>query len=126
MRRIWIAVTMLAAITALSVWWVQEAEAFTGQAASYVEQAQQSAQEGDMDAAHLQIQRAQQVWDLRRGLYGAMMRHQEADEITMDFAAAEVNAGLERREEFLVLCAQLLTELHHIADMERPRLYNIL
>ncbi len=126
MKRMWIAVAMLAVITAFSIWWVWEAHHFTEQVAATVAQAQTSAEQENLDGALQQIRKASRQWSSKRNLYGAMMRHQEADDITVDLAAAEANAQHGQREEFLVLCAQLLANLRHIADMETPKLYNIL
>jgi hypothetical protein len=126
MKRFWLAAAVLAVLTGLSVWWVWESARFTDEVADLVTTAQAAAEEDDLEAAHAVIGQAAQQWESKRGVFGSMMRHQEADDITADFSEAEAQISCGQREEFLALCARLLSGLHHIADMEAPHFYNIL
>lgn len=82
--------------------------------------------EDDFPAAVAFADEAQRAFDRRRELLGALLSHEELDEIAIAFSALEVYGAEGSREEFRVRCEELLFRLRHVAEMDVPFYYNFL
>ena len=91
-----------------------------------VTEAQERAEAGDWNGAREKLDAAQQAWRTAQTYFHIVMVHDELDELESRFAAAEGYAEREDDTEFRVSCAQLLTQLMILTEMQDISLRNIL
>ena len=90
---------------------------------------QQALELGDREyfsQAQTLTEEALDLWNAHRGFFGVILRHDEADEVNAAFEELREYVRNDCIEEFEPACARLIEQIHHIADMERPRYYNVL
>lgn len=112
MRRVWMALALLALLVFGSWWSLRAVERTTADIAALIEA-------GELDAAHRR-------WDEAQTLLGSLLLHDELDtaDRLFDRVLAAQDAGdagnlaLDRTE--------LLSQLRHLPDLERPSLINLL
>ncbi|MCI8525211.1 MAG: DUF4363 family protein [Oscillospiraceae bacterium] len=95
-------------------------------AATILEKARGAAEAGDFDAAARLTAQAKEFWESRRGFFGMVLRHAEADQVNSAFRALLAYAENRCTEEFEPTCAELIEQIRHLSEMEAPHYYNIL
>ena len=58
--------------------------------------------------------------------FGLALRHEEVDDVISRFAALNQYAVLADRDDFLAGCAELMSAVRHLREMELPTVENIL
>ena len=67
-----------------------------------------------------------EYWRRRRGFFGMVLRHTEADQVNSTFRQLVEYAQNGCAEEFEPTCADLIEQINHLCDMEKPYYYNVL
>nr|WP_297274588.1 DUF4363 family protein [uncultured Agathobaculum sp.] len=112
MRRLCIALLLLALLIWGSWWSLHAVEQVTGSIVRKIEA-------GELDKAH-------QQWDSAQLLLGSLLLHDEIDQADrlFDRVLAAHEAG--STDDFLLDCTELLAQLNHLPDLERPSFINLL
>lgn len=126
MKRLWIALALLAAVFAAVLWNSQALVSFTGELTDLLSQAGVQAGTEDWAGADELTRRAQDQWTAREDYLHIMLRHGDTDEIDTGFQ--EVLAYLECRdvEEYAAANARLMARLDRLSEAERLTLNNVL
>ena len=98
---------------------------FTDHAAAALETARKLAADGDYPAAAAQVRAAWRYWEARRGFFGVVLRHAEADGVHGSFRRLLAYGENAVAQEFAPACAELIAEIRHLAEAERPHYYNV-
>lgn len=93
---------------------------------SLIDSAQELAAQSRCADALDAAQQARQLWQTHRLFLGAVLRHEDADELFFLFARLPYLASGDEAAELRAACGELNERLRHILDAEQPRLYNIL
>lgn len=112
MRRLCIALLLLALLIWGSWWSLHTVERITG---SIVRQIQA----GELDKAH-------QRWDSAQLLLGSLLLHDEIDQADRLFDRVLAAHASGSAEDFLLDCTELVAQLNHLPELERPSLINLL
>ena len=126
MKKLWLGLGLLAALLALGLGSLGMLAARSARAEAVLAQAAEAAGAGDMARAADLAARAQALWQAALPAVDAVTSHEETDEICRALAELRSLGRSGQREEFLALCARLEVMAAHLAEMERPRWYNIL
>lgn len=81
---------------------------------------------GDTTQARAILHRASDYWQSRQSCLEILLRHDDVETVTVEFARLRSYAVTVDEDDFLSNCNGLLATLQHIRDMEWPRLNNIL
>ncbi len=68
---------------------------------------------------------ASDLWTNNQGYLGAVLRHDEMDEVMVELAKLKSYASIDETDDFLSSCEGVLAQLEHIREMEWPSLKNI-
>lgn len=126
MKKGWLAVALLGAMVALSLWHVSALRSLTGSLGEELRRAEELAASGDWDKAAEVTKAASEQWDDRAFYLHVTLDHKTADDIAVGFA--ETLGFLEWREagEYAAANARLMEQLEVLGDVERPNLENLL
>ena len=64
-------------------------------------------------------------WKRYERYFGLALRHEEVDDVISRFAALNQYAVLADRDDFLAGCAELMSAVRHLREMELPTVENI-
>ncbi|WP_373163503.1 DUF4363 family protein [Agathobaculum sp. Marseille-P7918] len=112
MRRLCIALLLLVLLIWGSWWSLHTVERVTGSIIREIEA-------GELDKAH-------QHWDSAQLLLGSLLLHDEIDQADRLFDRVLAAHESESSEDFLLDCTELLAQLNHLPELERPSLINLL
>lgn len=112
MRRLCIALLLLALLIWGSWWSLHAVEQVTGSIVREI-------QAGDLDRAH-------QRWDSAQLLLGSLLLHDEIDQADRLFDRVLASHEAGNTEDFLLDRTELLAQLNHLPDLERPSFINLL
>lgn len=98
---------------------------YTDRLVGMLEQALEDAREGDWASAGAALQDAEDFWNRHRGFWGVALRHAEVDTVDSFFAQLTVHVKT-GSEDFASTCTDLIRQIHHLEQSERPAYYNIL
>lgn len=126
MKKGWLAVALLGAMVALSLWHVSALRSLTGSLGEELRRAEELAASGDWDKAAEVTKAASEQWDDRAFYLHVTLDHKTADDIAVGFA--ETLGFLEWREagEYAAANARLMEQLEVLGEVERPNLENLL
>ena len=99
---------------------------WTTHATSQLEQALELADREYFDEAEALVTETWEFWRRRRGFFGMVLRHAEADQVNSTFRQLVEYAQNGCSEEFEPTCADLIEQINHLCDMEKPYYYNVL
>lgn len=85
-----------------------------------MEQAAERADRRDFQAAAQLVARTRDFWERHHGFFGIALRHAESDTINSTFRELLEYAENECTEEFEPTCADLIAQIRHLSDMEKP------
>lgn len=125
MKRLWIAVGILAVLLAGTLGNAWYARAFTEQLTGQLREAQEQASKGDWERAASLSQKVFQSWQSHRAYLHVLMRHSDADQILCSFRALEQYLALEEPDQYTAANAELITQLELLSEMEQPSWINI-
>lgn len=112
MRRLCIALVLLVLLIWGSWWSLHTVERTIGGIVNEIEA-------GDLENAH-------QRWDNAQFLLGSLLLHDEIDQADRLFDRVLAAHKTENTEDFLLDRTELLAQLNHLPDLERPSLINLL
>ena len=72
------------------------------------------------------IKEASESWENHQLFFGTVLRHDEIDNVTEEFARLESYATTEDQDDFLSNCKALIARLKHVQEMEKLTLQNIM
>lgn len=125
MKYLYVGIAILAVILGFCLTTTFLLNRYTQQSANCLREADTLAGQGRFPEAAAKVVRARELWDGHRCLYGVILRHDEADEVTFSFHAIERYAQLADREDFEADCASLVARIDHVANMEKPLFYYV-
>lgn len=96
------------------------------EALELLQTASDAVRQKDFSGAEQALKKAAGLWRTRESFFGVVLSHAETDEILTRFAALEEYVRLQDRDDFLSICAELEEAIRHLAEMELPKLHNIL
>lgn len=126
MKYFYIGLGILAVLLALSIGGSVLLCQSTRESEAYLQEAAEALTEDDFSAAVLLAGKAERSFARRRELLGALLSHEELDEISVDFSDLLVYGAEDSREEFRARCEALRFRLRHVAEMDVPFYYNFL
>ena len=88
--------------------------------------AQTAAERNDFETCRASMQDAALHWKRYERYFGLALRHEEVDDVISRFAALNQYAVLADRDDFLAGCAELMSAVRHLREMELPTVENIL
>ena len=118
-----ILLTVLLSVCICSAWAVSTT---IDQVNGYLDHAAQAHEQEDEALASRYIKLASDHWEQKRVLFGAVLEHDEMDQVATEFARLHSYASSEDQDDFLSNCRALQSILSHIQEMEWPYLQNIL
>ena len=126
MRRLWIALALLAALLGAAAGNSRYLDGFTAGLVQTLSDARNCAAQGDWDEAQALTRQAYESWQQRDGYLHITLRHGDVDGIRSGFL--EVLALIGRREAgaYAAASVRLTAQLEQLAAAERLDLKNIL
>ncbi len=112
MRRLCIALLLLALLLLGSWWSLHTVDRITGDIVREI-------QAGNLDEAHRR-------WDDAQLLLGSLLLHDEIDQADRLFDRVLAAHKTQNTEDYLLDCTELLAQLNHLPELERPSLINLL
>lgn len=125
MKRVIIAVLLLAGLLFFCIWAFQYLDHETAQLAHMVAETEQAVTKQDFQAATDYIDTAYVYWDNLAGIFGALVRHNELDDIETLFVGAKCAIENQDAQESLMQLSKLRSMLRHLPEMETPSFQNI-
>ena len=126
MKRVWISVGLIILMIAGCFASQNYLNQVTKQLADVIYQADQLAQEDNMSASAELVYSSYRKWKEKESILGAIIRHQEMDQIESLYLRALQNANNQDKNEYLVQSKELQGLLLHLPDMELPKIKNLL
>lgn len=125
MKRLWLALVLLAAIFAGTLLHIRSLQGFTGALGRLLEQADELAAAEDWGQARALTVQAQDAWADRDVYLHVLLRHADTDSIYAGFR--ETLALLDSREygEYAAANARLITQIELLYEAEQLTLKNI-
>lgn len=126
MKKGWLAVGLLAAMVALSLWHVSALGGLTGDLGEQLRRAEKLAEQGDWDKAAELTWAASEQWDGRAFYLHVTLDHKTADDIAVGFAETLEFLEWQESGEYSAANARLMEQLKLLGEVERPNLENLL
>lgn len=126
MKRFWIALGLLAALLALTIYHTYSLRQFTDHLSDQLEQAEILVKANQWAQAHQLTQSALDTWNEQDIRLHVLLRHADTDQIHAGFQ--EVLALLDSREygEYAAANARLISQLNLLSEAEQLTFKNIL
>ena len=125
MKRVWIAVFLIVGMIWGCVASQRYLDKITVHLADQIYRADQLAQEDDMVGSAQLVYDSYREWKSHENAIGAIIRHQEMDDIEGLYLRALQNANNKDKNEYIVESKELQGLLLHLADMEKPKIKNL-
>lgn len=126
MRHVIYSVLLIALLLSLCILSAVTVSGTIDQASAYLDQAVQAYGRNDPNATARYLELASEHWSKKQLLFGAVLQHDDVDQVTTEFARLLSYATSEDQDDFLSNCKALQATLLHIREMEWPHLQNIL
>ena len=126
MKRLWIAIGIMALVFCATLYNAHYLDSFTHQLTGLLAQAEERAEEGDWDGAKDLTGDAYQIWEGNSSYLHILLRHQDTDQVQVSFR--EVWEFLSREEdgEYSAANARLMAQIELIYEAEQLTLKNVL
>ncbi|MDO4270126.1 MAG: DUF4363 family protein [Eubacteriales bacterium] len=111
MRRLWIAIALFALLIWGSVWSSRTVETTVDEIIAEIEA-------GRLEAAH-------EKWSAAETRFGALLLHEEIDEADRLFERVRTAKAAGEQGDYALDRAELLIQLRHLPDLEKPSLKNL-
>lgn len=125
MKRMIVAVILLLVLVGGCFWGYQKLDLLSQEVSNHVAQADALLDAKDRDTAYADLLEAYQLWRSRQPLLGALVRHDELDEIENLFLRAVQSMHDGEWSAYRLHSRELQGMLAHIPEMERPSIQNI-
>ena len=119
MKRLWIALGLLAAILAGTLLHVRALEGFTGEVSALLDLAGRAAEAERWEDAAALTRRAEGLWTGREGVLHILLRHADTDAILVDFREAGALLAAEDAGGYTAAVARLTARLELLCQAER-------
>lgn len=128
MRRLYLAIGLIALLAVLSGVHTWQLSRVTGQLTDLLTQAQELAEQEDWDGAARLTRQAKERWMDCEGYLHITLRHADTDaiQVSMDEALAFLEGAEKQSAEYAAVNARLLTQLWLLVEAELPTLANLL
>lgn len=126
MKKGWLAVGLLAAMVALSLWHVSALGRLTTDLEEQLSRAEGLAETGNWDQAAEVTKRASDQWEERAFYLHVTLDHKTADDISVGFAETLEFLEWQETGEYSAANARLMRQLRLLGELERPNLENLL
>lgn len=126
MKRLWIAVGILLAVFAATLYNAHYLNQVTSEISGLLTHAEEQAEAGDWAAAETLTGKAYRLWTGHDMYLHVLLRHSDTDDVEIGFK--EVHEFISREEdgEYSAANARLITELGLLYDAEQLTLKNVL
>lgn len=125
MKRLIVAICLLTALVFGCFFSYTNLDRMTGSLADRVAAADALLAAGDTDGTYAAFQESYQLWRRRQQPLGALVRHDELDEIENLFLRAMQSLDDGELNEYRLHSRELQGMLRHIPEMEQPTIQNI-
>lgn len=125
MRRLWIAILMLASIVLLCVFGYSWLSSTTQQISNHIAQADTLLLVENPHAAREELHEAYRMWRAKQAMLGSIVRHDELDDIENLFQRAMQSMDDAQICEYRLQARELRGLLAHLPEMEQPIVQNI-
>ena len=119
MKRLWIALILLAAILAGTLLHARALRSFTGEVTGLLDLAQAAAGAGRWTDAAALTDRAEKLWSERETALHILLRHADTDAILVDFREAGALLAAEDAGNYTAAVARLTARLELLCQAER-------
>lgn len=127
MKRLWMAVFLLAALLSLCLVNAWYSFTLTRQLSEQLNQAQTLVEEQDQwEPARTITQKVYDSWNGNHFYLHVFLRHSDTDEILRTFRQVIQYLDLEELDQYVAANADLVAQLELLSEMEQPSLVNIL
>ena len=126
MKAFYIPMGLLALILAFSLWTGRYVEQRTEHWAALLEETGEAARREDWAEAAERLDRAYEDWDSSQTFFHTIMEHDELDKAEELFAGAFAVCVEEDGADFHTLLAQLINQLHLLAETQNGGIKNVL
>ena len=126
MKRLWIALALLAAVFAAVLWNSRTLTGFTGELTDLLSQAGAQASAEDWTGAGELTRQAQDRWTAWDGYLHIMLRHADTDEIDTGFREVLAYLACRDVEEYAAANARLMARLNRLSEAEQLTWNNVL
>ena len=125
-RRFWYGLGILLLFLALGLWAAWGMENMHRPVTSYLEQAAQTALDGNLEKGIALEARAERIWQQRRGLTAAMADHAPMEEIDSLFAQVQNYARSGNAADFAAYCGRIARLVEAIGEAHGLNWQNLL
>ncbi len=126
MKRLWIGVALMALLLSGGIWEFRWLETTYKPAAAAMEQAENMAQDRDLDGAAALTRSVQRTWNAKKHIAAAFVPHDIIDEIECLFAQLELYQIGGDTTAYAVGCTQLSMLLAALGEVHIPTWWNFL
>ena len=126
MRRLWIALALLAFLLGASLTNAWYAQRLTGDMREGLSQAQHLAEQGDWGRAEALTRQVYEDWQNHHFYFHTLMRHSDTDQVLRAFRTVLEYLQLQEPDQYNAANADLVAQLELLAEMEQATLTNVL
>ena len=126
MKRMWLGIGLLGLFLGLGLWSGHAMERLHDPIAHQLEQAAETALQGDLSSALEIAELARKTWDSKWHSTAVVADHAPMDEIDAHFARLPVYASMSHQADFAACCAQLAALITATAEAHAFSWWNIL
>ena len=126
MKRLWMAVLLLAALLSLCLVNAWYSLTLTRQLSEQLDQAQALVEQDQWDQARSITQEVYDSWNGHHFYLHVFLRHSDTDQLLRTFRQVIQYLDLEELDQYAAANADLVAQLELLSEMEQPSLVNIL
>lgn len=126
MKRLWIAVGLLALLLAASLTNAWYAQKLTGNMGERLRQAQTLTGQGNWDRAEALTRQVYEDWQDHHFYFHTLMRHSDTDQVLRAFRQVLEYLRLREPDQYNAANADLVAQLELLAEMEQATVVNVL
>lgn len=128
MKRLYIALGLVALLAVLCTVHTIYLGRLTTDLSGLLAQAQEQVERGDWEAADRLTRQSKEIWEEHEGYLHTTLRHADIDAILVSFdeALAFLRAGERQSAEYAAVNARLITQIGLLLESELPTLTNLL
>ena len=126
MRRLWVALALLAFLLGASLTNAWYAQRLTGDMREGLSQAQHLAEQGDWGRAEALTRQVYEDWQNHHFYFHTLMRHSDTDQVLRAFRTVLEYLQLQEPDQYNAANADLVAQLELLAEMEQATVVNVL
>ena len=126
MRRLWIALALLAFLLGASLTNAWYAQRLTGDMREGLSQAQHLAEQGDWGRAEALTRQVYEDWQNHHFYFHTLMRHSDTDQVLRAFRTVLEYLQLQEPDQYNAANADLVAQQELLAEMEQATVVNVL